>query len=86
MHSISTSVSNGSCFTATQVRHYYCQSLSILYKSMGQVMEATHRLLVPDEELVISFVHRSKVIHRGDENIDLEDVVQAAASFFEDGL
>lgn len=46
----------------------------------------THRLLVPDEKLIISLVHSRKMVHRGDENIDLEDIVQTASGLCEDGL
>ena len=34
------------------------------------------------EELQVSFIHRIKVCHRGDEDIDLDDVLQLRASCF----
>jgi hypothetical protein len=36
------------------------------------------------EELIVGFVHDSEVVHRSDEDVDLDDVPQTAARRFED--
>lgn len=47
---------------------------------------STHRLRGRSEELIIDLVHRSKVIHCGDEDVDLDRIIQAAPCLFKHGL
>ena len=44
-----------------------------------------HRLRARSEELIISLVHRSEVVHSGNEDIDLDHIGQATSGFFKNG-
>lgn len=55
-------------------------------KNLVREWTESHGLLVPNEELIVRLVHRRKVIHRGDEHVYLDDVVQAASGLLEDRL
>lgn len=45
----------------------------------------TYRLGLSGDKLVISLVHGSKVVHGGKEDVHLDNVLEVAASRFEDG-
>lgn len=93
VHSISTSVSNGSCFTATQVRHCGVrQSFSQPGHAVLSTLEVTgargdtHGLRIRHEKLIVCLVHGGEVVHGRDEDVDLDHVVQAAPRLLEHGL
>lgn len=41
----------------------------------------TYRLDILGKELVVCLVHGGKVVHGGQEDIDLDDILQATARF-----
>lgn len=46
----------------------------------------THRLLIPDKELIVGLVHGCKVIHGCDEHVDFDHVVKLASGCLQYGL
>ncbi len=44
-----------------------------------------YRLDVPRDDLIPALIHGGEVIHGREEDVDLDDVLKAAASFFQDG-
>lgn len=49
-------------------------------------MNPTYWLRAGSEELIIDLVHRNKVVHSGDEDVDLDNIAHAASGFFENSL
>lgn len=50
-----------------------------------QATRNSYRFWLPDEELVVDLVHGSKVAHVGEKDVNLDDVLEAAARRIEDG-
>lgn len=73
---------NGSCLTATQVRA--CSENQ--YGDDSARGELTYRLRLEGEELIVCLIHRSEVVHGGDEDVDLENISLAASRCLKDGL
>lgn len=57
-----------------------CVERQLLHSHAGP-----HRLRLPREELIIRLVHDREVVHRGDEDVDLQDMLQTAPGLFEHG-
>ena len=89
-HSISTSVFNGSVFTATQVRTYtksHTPSASSVFKILLLAeIDSTYRLRLLAEPLTIDLIHSGEVVHVRKENVNLDDLLEAGASLFKHGF
>lgn len=48
--------------------------------------DLTYRLRLEREELIVCLVHRGKVVHGGNIDVDLEHIFLAAAGCLKDGL
>lgn len=84
MHSISTSAPRGNSFTATQVLAWNMSCQSALVLNVPTV-SGTYRHGYR-EVSCINTIHRSKVIHGGDENGHLENVLQPGFGCLEDQI
>ena len=78
MHSISTSVLRGSVLTATHVRHGFTSPQYSLYTSFTAAKSSCEVISDP------SRAHRRITHHVRQEDVNLDDVVQARASLLED--
>ena len=94
MHSISTSTFLGSCLTATQLRaglwvnHLAYSSFMLCF--LSQVLSANN---APPPGYLSSTLHLRKLLethrevgHVGDEDVDLDDLVDAGAGLLQHGL
>jgi hypothetical protein len=81
VHSISTSVPNGSWKTATQVLAW-----ETLVVGLNYPWNLTYRLWLPSEELIVCLIHQSKVLHVCDVDVHLDNISQTTAGLFEDSL
>ena len=43
-----------------------------------------YRFRLPGDDLIVPLVHGSKIVHGGEEDVDLDDVPEAAPGSFED--
>lgn len=48
--------------------------------------DLTHRLRLEREELIVRLIHRGKVVHGGDIDVDLKHIFLAATRCLKDGL
>ena len=87
VHSISTSVLRGRVLTATQLFIIHMSViLSHLCNELCEVVDSRPARLDITPVGGVDLVHGSKVVHAGEEDVDLDNVVKAGASGLKDGL